>query len=222
MNWQNERQKLVDTMQKLDRLGMVSGSSGNASVRLPAAGTKKKLFLVTPAGVSYDTLTIDQIVLVDEEMSPIGRDAGIPSSEALLHKAVYDSRRDVDAIIHTHSVYASVQAVKAEAIPPIIDEMVVYIGGTIEVSEYGFPGTVELAEKSVEALGDRRAAIIRNHGMFAVADSLKEALRVAELVERIAKIYVNAKTSGTIVPVPDHAVEAEREMYLKRTGLKLA
>ncbi|MDG0867615.1 class II aldolase/adducin family protein [Candidatus Lucifugimonas marina] len=221
MNWQDQRQELVDTMRKLDQLGMVSGSSGNASVRLPASGTQKKLFLVTPAGVSYDTLTAEQIVLVDDDMNPVGNTAESPTSEALLHKAVYDQRRDVEAIIHTHSVYASVQAVKAEAIPPIIDEMVVYIGGTIEVSEYGFPGTPELAENSLKALGDKRAAIIRNHGMFAVADTLKESLRVAELVERVAKIYVNAKMSGTIIPVPDHAVEAEREMYLTRTGLKL-
>jgi len=220
MNWQTERQELVETMQKLDRLGMVSGSSGNASIRLPSSGTGENLILVTPAGISYDTLSPEQIVLVDEEMNPVGAQSESPTSEASLHEAVYDQRSDVSAIIHTHSVYASVQAVKAEDIPPIIDEMVVYIGGSIEVSEYGFPGTRELAVNSVKALGDKRAAIIRNHGMFAVADTLKESLRVAELVERVAKIFVNAKMSGTIIPVPEHAVQAEREMYLERAGLK--
>jgi L-fuculose-phosphate aldolase len=206
-------------MQKLDRRGMVSGSSGNASIKLPVTNDQPQLYLVTPAGVSYDTLTADQMVLVDHGLTPIENTDQVPSSESLLHIAVYDQRPDVRAIIHTHSVYASVQAVKAEAIPPIIDEMTVYIGGQIEVSEYGFPGTWELAENSVQALGDRRAAIIRNHGMFAVADTLDEALRVAELVERVAEIYVHAKMSGTVVPVPDHAVEAERAMYLERTGL---
>jgi L-fuculose-phosphate aldolase len=219
MNWEPQRQQLLETMQRLDRLGMVSGSSGNASIKLPTADDQAQLYLVTPAAISYDVITAEQMVLVNHDLEIVENTALVPSSESLLHIAVYDQRPDVSAIIHTHSIYASVQAVKAEAIPPIIDEMTVYIGGQIEVSEYGFPGTPELAQKSVEALGDRRAAIIRNHGMFAVADTLAEALRVAELVERVAEIYVHAKISGTIVPVPEHAVEAERTMYLERTGL---
>ncbi len=206
-------------MLRLDRLGMVSGSSGNASVKLPAENDKPQLYLISPAGISYDQITADQMVAINHDLESVESTKQAPSSESLLHIAVYDERPDVAAIIHTHSVYASVQAVKAEAIPPIIDEMVVYIGGQIEVSEYGFPGTKELAHNSVMALGDRRAAIIRNHGMFAVADTIKEALRVAELVERVAKIYVHAKISGTVITVPDHAVKAERTMYLKRSGL---
>ncbi len=219
MNWESERKNLLETMTRLDQLGMVSGSSGNASVRLPDASDGSEQYLVTPAGVSYDQLTASQMVVVNHELEKLDSSDELPSSESLLHIAVYDERPDVSAIIHTHSVYASVQAVKAEAIPPVIDEMTVYIGGQIEVSEYGFPGTQELAHNCVKALGDRRAAIIRNHGMFAVADDLSEALRVAELVERVAKIYVHAKMSGTVVQVPDDAVKAEREMYLERTGI---
>ncbi len=219
MSWEQERQLLLETMQRLDRLGMVSGSSGNASIKLTPTNDQPPLYLVTPAGVSYDILTADQTILVNHDLTPVENTDQTPSSESLLHIAVYDHRPDVSAIIHTHSVYASVQAAKAEAIPPIIDEMTVYIGGQIEVSEYGFPGTPELAQNSVKALGDRRAAIIRNHGMFAAADTLNEALRVAELVERVAEIYVHAKISGTVVPVPDDAIAAERAMYLERTGL---
>ena len=220
MNWEQQRQQLLETMQRLDRLGMVSGSSGNASIKLPTTEDQVQLYLVTPAGISYDEITANQMVLVNHELEKVDNTSLTPSSESLLHTAVYDRRPDVSAIIHTHSIYATVQAVKAEPIPPIIDEMTVYIGGQIEVSEYGFPGTPELAQYSVEALGDRRAAIIRNHGMFVVADTLNEALRVAELVERVAEIYVHAKISGTVVPVPEHAVKAEHAMYLERTGLK--
>jgi L-fuculose-phosphate aldolase len=210
-------------MLRLDHLGLVSGSSGNASIKLLTESNEssQQLYLVTPAGISYSDITTESMVVVNHDLETIESPHNhSPSSESLLHIAVYDARPDVTAVIHTHSVYASVQAVKAETIPPIIDEMIVYIGGQIEVSEYGFPGTPELAANSVAALGDRRAAIIRNHGMFAVADSLQEALRVAELVERVAKIYIHAKISGTIVEIPQHALEAERIMYLNRTGIR--
>ncbi|MDP6666085.1 MAG: class II aldolase/adducin family protein [Dehalococcoidia bacterium] len=224
MSWDQERRDLLDTMQRLDALGMVSGSSGNASVKLggddPAVEDgEEQLYLVTPAGIAYGRLGTGDMVVVNHDLEPVGSD-GIPSSESLLHIATYDARPDVSAIIHTHSVYASVQAVKAEPIPPIIDEMVVYIGGQIEVSEYGFVGSDELAKYSVKALGDRRAAIIRNHGMFAVGPDLPEAFRVAELVERVAKIYVHAKMSGTVVRLPESAIATERGMYLMRAGLR--
>lgn len=236
MNWEQERQDMLDTMLSLDRLGMVSGSSGNASVKLsrtrgtrdenegPERSNPEQLYLVTPAGVSYDRMEAADMVVVNHDLETIGGDGGdderIPSSESLLHIATYDARPDISAVIHTHSVYATVQAVKAEPIPPIIDEMVVYIGGQIEVSEYGFPGSETLADNSVRALGDRRAALIRNHGMFAVGPDLAETLRVAELVERVARIYVHAQMSGGAVWLPEGSIAAERGMYLMRAGLR--
>ena len=222
MNWKLERQQLLDTMLHLDRLGMVSGSSGNASIKLSrpdsAGDSDEQLYLVTAAGVSYNKITLEDIIVINHDLDSV-EDNGIPSSESLLHIAAYDARPDISAIIHTHSVYASTQATKAQPIPPIIDEMVVYIGGQIDVSDYGFPGSEALAENSVKALGDKRATLIRNHGMFAVGPNLEEALRVAELVERVAKIYVNASMSGGAVLVPEEAIKAERLMYLSRAGL---
>ncbi|MCZ6538934.1 MAG: class II aldolase/adducin family protein [Chloroflexi bacterium] len=227
MNWEQPRLDLLRTMKRLEKLGMVSGSSGNASVKLPLSGSKdtkpEQLYLVTPAGISYDQLEAADMVVVNHDLETVignGGGEGIPSSESLLHIAAYDARPDVSAVIHTHSVYATVQAVKAEPIPPIIDEMVVYIGGQIEVSEYGFPGSQELADNSLRALGDRSAALIRNHGMFAVGRDLPEALRVAELVERVAKIYVHAQITGGGVKLPADAIAAELGIYRMRTGLR--
>lgn len=236
MNWEQERQDLLDTMLRLDKLGLISGSSGNASVKLSGAGSTgdenegpernnpEQLYLVTPTGVSYDRIEAADMVVVNHDLETIGGDGGdderIPSSESLLHIATYDARPDISAVIHTHSVYATVQAAKAEPIPPIIDEIVIYIGGQIEVSEYGFPGSKTLADNSVRALGDRRAALIRNHGMIAVGPDLGETTRIAELVERVAKIYVYAQMSGGAVWLPEDSIAAERGMYLMRAGLR--
>lgn len=212
-----ERESIIKATRELDRRGLVSGSSGNVSLRLPVEGGQER-YLITPAGITYDQLEEDGLVLVDGELEPLGADL-VPSTESLLHLGIYRGRPDVNAIVHTHSLYASVAAVTSTHIPPVVDEMVVYIGGPIEVAEYGFPGTSELANAGVEALGDRRAVLLRNHGMCTVAPSLKEAMRIAMLVERVAQIYVHAETIGGAVELPEYAVEAERQVYLMRSGL---
>ncbi|MDA0232052.1 MAG: class II aldolase/adducin family protein [Chloroflexi bacterium] len=212
-----ERETLIAAVRELDSRGLVSGSSGNVSLRLPFEGGDER-YLITPAGVTYDLLDAAGLVVVDGELEPVGAEL-VPSTESLLHLGIYRNRPDVNAIVHTHSLFASVAAVTSTHIPPIVDEMVVYIGGPIEVADYGFPGTPELAAAGVEALGDRRAVLLRNHGMCAVAPTLAEAMRVAVLVERVAQIYVHAETIGGATELPEFAVDAERQVYLMRSGL---
>ncbi len=210
------REELLSAVREMNRLGLVAGSSGNASVRLPAQEGAER-YLITPSSVPYSNMTSDDLVEVDGELEPVNDD-GVPSTESLLHLAVYHARADVGAVVHTHSLYASVAAVAGKPIPPVVDEMVVYIGGQVEVAEYGFPGTEDLAAAAVAALGDRRAVLLRNHGMCAAGTTLEEALRVAVLVERVAQIYVQAEMMGGAHILPDEAIDAERAVYLMRSG----
>lgn len=215
--YRSERDSLIEVVRELDRRGLVSGSSGNVSMRLAREDGDER-YLITPAGVTYDRLETEDLVVVDRELEPVDAEI-VPSTESLLHLGIYHGRPDINAIVHTHSLYASVVAVTSTEIPPVVDEMVVYIGGPVEVAEYGFPGTPELAAAGLEALEDRRAVILRNHGMCAVGADLEEALRVAILVERVAQIYVQAEMMGGATELPDFAVEAERQVYLMRSGL---
>jgi L-fuculose-phosphate aldolase len=186
-------------------------------MRLPDVDGEQR-YIITPAGVTYDALDEDGLVVVNGELEPVGANL-VPSTESLLHLAIYNGRPDVHAIVHTHSLYASVAAVTGTPIPPVVDEMVVYVGGAIEVAEYGFPGSEELADAGLEALGDRRAVLLRNHGMCAVGPTIEEALRVAILVERVAQIFVHAEMTGGATMLPEYAIEAERQVYLMRSGL---
>ena len=130
-------------------LGLVTGTSGNVSMRL---GSGDELLAATPSSVPYGDLTEDSIVVTDFDVEPVEGELP-PSSETLLHVAVYRARPDVGAVIHTHSVYTSVAAVAGLEIPPIIDEMVIAVGGPVKVSAYAFPGSEELADSVCEALG---------------------------------------------------------------------
>ena len=189
------------------RDGLVVGTSGNVSAR---CGDDS--LAITASGTDYATMTMDDIVVVDFDGEPIVGEA-IPSTEMLMHAAIYQQRPDVGAVMHTHSAYASGMAVAGVALPPLVDEIVIHLGGAIEVSEYAFPGTEELGERVVVALGERNAALIRNHGMVGVGKTPADAKRACEIVEHSARIYSIAKTVGVPQELPAESVETEVELF---------
>ena len=206
----NEKSEVAAISREMADLDLVSGSSGNVSMRL--LNQKSGYMAITPMGLPYSELQDKDIVVVDEELESID-DSGVPSSESLLHLGIYRSRPDVKAVIHTHSTFSSVAALTHDGIPPILDEMVIYIGGSIQVSEYAFPGSEELAKNVCKALGDKNAALISNHGAVSVGTNLREALNVSILMERIAKIYCYARMNNQMNPLPESAIEKERAIF---------
>ena len=193
------------------QLGLVVGTAGNVSVRLDSE-SGRDIMAVTPSGASYDGLTYDDVVVTDFEVEPLEGELP-PSSESLLHVGIYQRRPDVHAVVHTHSIYSSVLAVSGIDLPPVIDEVVVYVGGAVKVSEYGFPGSPELANNVCDALAFKKAAFIANHGAVAVGKSLEEALSICLLVERACQIYIMARSLGQVTPIPNEFVEAETAIY---------
>ncbi len=203
----------------MSALGLVSGTAGNVSVRLdPADPGGRGLMAVTPAGVRYDGMDAEDAVVTDFELETVAGERA-PSSESLLHAGVYLARRDVRAVVHTHSVYSSAFAVARRDLPPVIDELAVYVGGAVRASEYGFPGSQALADNVCAALGENKAAFIANHGAVAVGESLDEALDVCLLVERACRIYILAQSLGGAVPIADEFVRAETAVYRMKNGL---
>ena len=198
----------------MDEIGLVSGSSGNLSVRL-VSKEAPDLIAITPRGKPYRELSDEDVVVVDFEAEPVEGDLP-PSAETILHLGIYGTRPDVRSVVHTHSVYSSVAAVAGLAIPPIIDEMVVTLGGGVEVSEYAFPGSEALAENVSAALGERAAALMRNHGAVGVGRDSRAALDVCILVERVAKIFIYSSLLGGANTLPGEIVEAEQALYRMR------
>jgi L-fuculose-phosphate aldolase len=217
--WDSERQLLWEVTQEMAKAGLVAGSSGNASLKLPG-DRDQGLVLITPTGLPYRQLGTDDLVVIDLEGEHIEGHL-LPSSETALHLAIYKEREDAGAVIHTHSLFASVAAVAGLEIPPLIDEMVISVGGSVRVAEYGFPSTEDLARKSCLALGDRNAALLRNHGMVGVGRTLWEAFGVCQLVERVAQIFTYASLMGRAIPLPPDIVEREQEMFRMQRAASL-
>ena len=214
--WDQHKHDVADAARRMADLGLVVGTAGNVSARVERDAAED-LMAVTPSGVPYSGLTAADIVITDFDVDPLDGDLP-PSSESLLHVGIYRARPDVQAVIHTHSVYSSVLAVLGIDLPSVIDEVVVYVGGEVRVSDYAFPGTEELSANVCAALGPRKAAFIANHGAVAVGRSLDEALDICLLVERASQIYVTARSIGDVRPIPSEYVEAEAAIYAMRNS----
>src|SRR3954452_14663726 len=126
MSFDNERGEVLDAVQRIVALGLVAGASGNVSRRIRTPDGD--VFAITSSRVPYHRFELQDVLVVDADVEPVVGD-GIPSSESLLHLAAYAARPDVGAVIHTHSIHASAFAVAGVAIPTILDEQVVLLGG---------------------------------------------------------------------------------------------
>ncbi|WP_019626202.1 L-fuculose-phosphate aldolase [Thioalkalivibrio sp. ALJT] len=198
------REALITTALETNRRGLNQGTSGNVSVRLGDG------MLITPSGVPYEALRPEDLVFVDAN----GHWEGSlrPSSEWHFHRAILQERRELAAVIHVHSVHASVVAIQGRDIPAL-HYMVAAAGGhSIRCAPYATFGTEALSQHALEALRDRTACLLANHGMIATGANLERALWLAEEVELLAQQYVLSLQIGG----PQLLDDAEMERVLAK------
>ena len=163
------------------RLGLVAGTSGNASAR---DGDE---VLITPARLPYEQMTEEDLVAIgmDGETAEGQRE---PSSERRVHLAIYAARPDVRAVVHTHSVHATAWSFTGEPLDTGTEELEAAAGGQVLTAGFAPTGTDELAAAAVEALGDRSAVLLARHGVVAVGATPAAALATCVALERQAQI----------------------------------
>ena len=193
---------------KMWEAGLVVASAGNVSRR---AGDG--LIAITPTSLPYDVMTPEDVVVVDVQTGECLNSSRKPSYELPMHLGVYRGVSRVNAIVHTHSPFVTALSILHRPLPPVIDEMVMYFGGEIAVTEYAFTGTEAVGRNVVKALGDRAGVILANHGNVCVGGDLEQALHVAVVMESTARAYVQALQIGDPVTLPDHAIKAGRELF---------
>jgi len=203
-------QAVIDYAHRMTEKGLIAGTWGNISVRIPGTDT----IAITPSGRDYMTLVPNDIAIVNMNGEWVGGNYK-PSSELPLHLAVYRARQDVGALIHTHSIYASACAAARRSIPAIIEDVAMMNGGDIEVAEYAANGSTELAANTVRALGQHQSVLLANHGMLGCGSNLKEAMTMCELVEKTARIFIAAQSLGGAVELDRDDVVRMRNQYLQ-------
>jgi len=194
----------------------VEGTGGNISVRVPQ---DRNLFMITPSGMSYNKLNPEDIVVCNLDGKVIKGNRK-PSIEHNLHAEIYKVREDVDAIIHTHSLYSTALAIARTPLPAI-EAGLALIGDTIEVADYANPGTKELAQNVVKTLGKKGAVLVANHGLVAVSSNLKKAFNIVERIEHGGRLYFLASTAGKVFMIPKKECEEIRQFVAKKYGQKI-
>jgi len=188
MNETEQRQLLVEQYQKLASLGLTEQSSGNISIRTD------KGMLISPSGISADTITPSSVVLVNPEGDWQGRYK--PSSEWQMHAAIYHSMPASSAIVHTHSDHCVALASLIMPLPGF-HYLVGTFGGTdVRCTDYYTFGTQSLADAAVTALDGRTACLLGNHGMISHGPDLGTAVDSAHRLEILCRQYLLARQLG--------------------------
>lgn len=214
MELEDIKKEVLETSIKMQKTGLAVGTWGNISARVD-----QHRMIITPSGMGYDILKPEDMVLANiDDLSYVGKLK--PSVEFPLHAGIYKVRPEISAIIHTHSVNASSIAAARKDIPPILDDMVQIVGGSIRITEYALPGSEQIVKNTLKKLEGRTAVILANHGPICLGRNLDEALITSQIVEKAAKVFIDVQALGGPVCLTNEDVDLMHKFYLEKYGQK--
>ncbi|MDO5690641.1 MAG: L-fuculose-phosphate aldolase [Tissierellia bacterium] len=207
------RHEIIQYGKALVDTNLTKGTGGNLSVYDPETG----LMAITPTGIDFYEIQPEDIVIMKLDGTIVEGDKK-PSSEWVMHAIQYERRDDITAVIHAHTTYATVIATLRQELPPS-HYMIAVAGPNVRCARYATYGSPELAENAYEAMLDRYAVLLANHGILAGTYSLANAFNIIEEVEYCAQIYYMAKSIGDPV-ILDDAEMAKMAVKFQNYGQK--
>tara|TARA_B100001741_G_scaffold83945_1_gene68192 strand:- start:200 stop:829 length:630 start_codon:yes stop_codon:yes gene_type:complete len=184
-----EAEQIIKYANMLNSEKLSTLRSGNVSLRY------KNGFLITPSGVKYSLLKEDDIVFVSLE-GKFDETKNKPSSEWRFHKDIYSSKNEANAIVHAHSTHATAVSAHNKDVPAFHYMVALAGGNDLKCAKYATFGTQELSDNIINALKNRKACLMSNHGQVAFGDNLEQAFELAQEVENICHQYINAIKIG--------------------------
>lgn len=206
------QQALCEAGKKMYHSGLVAGTWGNLSVRID-----DEYCVVTPSGMNYDTLCADDMVIMrmrDNHTQSKRR----PTIEYAMHTGLLLSHPEVNAVVHTHSTYALAVATAGRELPPICDDQVQILGGSVRVTPKVMPGSVEMANAVVEAMKDRAGALVLNHGGVTIGRTLDEALTASIVLEKSCQVWILTMSIGGPKLLGQEEIDAMHDYFLNKYG----
>jgi len=203
---QEERNQVVEYGKKLITAGLTKGTGGNVSVFNRELG----LFALSPSGMDYFDITPEDVVVLDLQGKVVDGERK-PSSEHEMHCIFYAQRTDIDAVMHAHTDFASTLACLNWDLPAL-HYLVALAGKDVRCAKYATFGTKELADNAFEAMKDRFAVLLANHGVIAGGRDIANAFKKLEEIEYCCQLYYRTKCIGNPVILS----EEEMELHLKK------
>jgi L-ribulose-5-phosphate 4-epimerase len=194
------------------QLGLVTMTSGNVSARDPASGR----IVIRPSGVPHEKLTQASMLVISLEGELIeGRQR--PSLDMVTHLYIYRQRPEVGGIAHTHSPYATAFAAAGRALPAALTTMAERFGGPIPVGGYATTEGEEIGKEVIHSIGESRAILMRQHGVYAIGKTPEAAFRMAMMVEEAARTCFLGLQLGALSEIPPQEVERLHRRYLQES-----
>jgi len=179
---------VVETAQELTRKGYLMATGGNLSIRIPG----QNHLAITPSNYDYMKMTPEDICILDFDLNPLEGHLA-PSVESAMHAAIYQTRLDVNAVIHTHQVYASALTLIKKPIPALFDEQVRFLGRSVEIIPYAPSGTGFLKNKVARHIRPpNNAFLMQNHGALVFGTDMERAVHNVEILEKCSLAYLIA------------------------------
>ncbi len=192
---------IVETAQSLTRKGYLMATGGNLSARIPGQAA----FAITPSDYDYMKMIPDDICVLDFGLNSL-EGSRKPSVETPMHAAIYQVRPDVNAVVHTHQVYASTLALLNAPIPALFDEQSLFLGRSVQIIPYAPSGTGLLRNTIARHVRDHNNAyIMKNHGALLFGHDLERAEHNVEILEKCSLAYLLALCTNrkvTRIPLP--------------------
>jgi L-fuculose-phosphate aldolase len=199
------REQILAACKQLETTGLNRGTSGNVSCR------EGDHFLITPSGVPVDEITPSRIVTLNFDGKVIG--VGKPSSEWQFHADILRARPEINAVVHTHAPHATALACLREDLPPFHYMIAIAGGDSVRCAPYALFGTDTLSHYAVEALRDRKACLLANHGMITLGRDLDEAMSIAIELESLCQQYLIARQVGNPTLLSEEEMQAVIERF---------
>lgn len=186
--FQGAKQLILQTSQDLVRKGILMATGGNISVRILG----QEAFAITPSNFDYMEMTPEDVVILDFGLETL-EGALKPSVESAMHAAIYQVRGDVNAIVHTHQVYASALTLIKAPIPALFDEQVRFLGRSVEIIPYAPSGTKMLKNTVAKHVRNHNNAyMMQNHGALVFGHDMQRAVHNVEILEKCSLAYLLA------------------------------
>jgi len=208
MQLENERNLIVEYGKKLITNGLTRGTGGNISI----FNRELQLMAISPSGIDYFETKPEDVVVMNLN-GEIVEGNRKPSVEHDLHRIFYEKRQDIGAVVHTHSTFSVVLASLNWSIPAAF-YLTALCGGTeVRCAKYATFGTRKLAENAFEAMKDRFATLLANHGLIAGGKNIASAFNVAEEIEFCAEVFYRSKCVGEPAILPDEEINGMLESF---------
>ncbi|HWQ75498.1 MAG TPA: class II aldolase/adducin family protein [Syntrophomonas sp.] len=214
MNFEKIRADVIAGAIKCQDMGLIHGTSGNVSI----ADREFGIVVITPSGIPYQDLSPEDVPVISLEDGRVIEGEKKPSKETPMHLAIYHARPKMNAVVHTHSLFATVMSIFLNELPAVAAASAPY--APIKVAPFEIPGSAEIAEAAVKAMEPGNiVCLLQSHGQIAAGVTLDQAISIADYVEENAQTAYYAHAIGHMTPLPEEGFHIMRDRARKSMGL---